>query len=181
MVGLAQARGARSSLARRAPALLILTLLGASPVLARAPSPSRAIPASLYSGRWYEAARTPNFRENGCARVYNDFSGMTGSSVLLTQTCVRRSGRLWVNRARAQVVPGTGNTKFKLGFLGGLIHQEYWILDVSPAADWAILATPGGHYVWLLARRPEMAAPTQAAALARIAALCYQTDKLRVG
>lgn len=167
---------------KRAAALLILAALsGAAPALAGAPPPSRAVPASLYSGRWYEAARTPNGRENGCVKVYSDFSGMTGSAFLVTQTCVRHTGRAWVNRARAKIMPATGNGKFKLGFLGGLIQQEYWILEVSPKGDWAILATPGGHYVWLLARRPDLPAPTRTAALARIAALGYQTDTLQTG
>ena len=75
-------------------------------------------------------------------------------------------------------MPGTGNAKFKLGFLSGLIQQEYWILDVSPQGDWAILATPGGHYVWLLARRPELSAATRAAALSRVAALGYSAAAL---
>ena len=158
------------------PALFVLLAI-AAPAIARAPEPTRPVPPSLYSGRWYEVARTPNSREHGCLQVSSDFSGMTGSAFLLTQTCLRRPGA-WVNRARASIVPGTGNAKFKLGFLSGLIQQEYWILDVSPQGDWAILATPGGHYVWLLARRPELSAPTRAAALSRVAALGYPAAAL---
>ncbi len=157
---------------------LCVLLASATPAFARAPEPSRPVPASLYSGRWYEVARTPNSREHGCLQVSSDFSGMTGSAFLLTQTCLRHSGGAWVNRARATLMPGTGNAKFKLGFLSGLIQQEYWILDVSPQGDWAILATPGGHYVWLLARRPELSAPARAVALARVAALGYPTAGL---
>ena len=157
---------------------LSIVLATAAPAFARAPEPARPVPASLYSGRWYEVARTPNGREHSCLQVSSDFSGMTGQAFLLTQTCLRRSGAAWANRARATIVPGTNNAKFKLGFLSGLIQQEYWILDVSPQGDWAILATPGGHYVWLLARRPELSAPTRVAALSRVAALGYPTAGL---
>lgn len=58
-------------------------------------------------------------------------------------------------------------------FLGGLKTQEYWILDCAGDGSWAIMATPGGNYVWLLARRPVMSEAARAAAAARIRALGY--------
>jgi apolipoprotein D and lipocalin family protein len=60
-----------------------------------------------------------------------------------------------------------------MGFFGGLVHQEYWILDHADDGAWAIMATPGGNYVWLLARRPVLAPAVMAAALARVRQLGY--------
>jgi apolipoprotein D and lipocalin family protein len=60
-----------------------------------------------------------------------------------------------------------------MSFLGGLKKQEYWVLDRADDQSWAIMATPGGNFVWLLSRKPAMDAAAKAAALARVKALGY--------
>ncbi|MGH7022956.1 MAG: lipocalin family protein [Caulobacteraceae bacterium] len=68
---------------------------------------------------------------------------------------------------------------FKVGFFGGLISQVYWVLDYAADHSWALMATPGGNYLWLLARRPDMTAAARAAAVARIAALGYNVRAMK--
>ena len=60
-----------------------------------------------------------------------------------------------------------------MSFLGGLRKQEYWVLDRADDQSWAIMATPGGNYVWLLSRQPVMSPADRTAALARVASLGY--------
>lgn len=153
------------------------SLLTVSFADAAAPQPTGAVPATLYAGRWYEIARTPNFNERHCAGATSDFSGYAKGAFNVVETC-HVGGRAKVTRAKATIVPGSRNAKFRMGFLGGLIHQEYWILDTAPAGDWAIMATPGGHYVWLLARSTRLDAQKQATALARAHSLGFSTAAL---
>ena len=40
------------------------------------------------------------------------------------------------------------------------------------------MATPGGHYIWLLARSPVMEPTAKSAAMARISALGYDPARL---
>jgi apolipoprotein D and lipocalin family protein len=61
-----------------------------------------------------------------------------------------------------------------MAFFGGLVHQEYWILDHADDGAWAIMATPGGNYAWLLARRPTLPPQVLSLALARLRQLGYQ-------
>ena len=61
-----------------------------------------------------------------------------------------------------------------MSFFGGIRKQEYWVLDTAGDGAWAIMATPGGNYVWLLSRKAALPTPVQAAAIARIRALGYQ-------
>jgi apolipoprotein D and lipocalin family protein len=145
---------------------------------AGAPAPARAVPSSLYSGRWYEIARTPNAGEHDCAAPTSDFSGFLAGAFSVIQTCHTAKGGVHVIRSKAQLLAGSQNTRFRMSFLGGLVHQEYWILDTAPDGAWAIMATPGGHYVWLLARQPALPPAERAAAFARISALGYATDRL---
>ncbi|MEO8925822.1 MAG: lipocalin family protein, partial [Caulobacteraceae bacterium] len=123
-----------------------------------APAPRKPVSSELYSGRWYEIARTPNARQKGCRGDTSDFSALSAGVFAVVETCHQGSptGPSRVLRTKARILPGSANARFTMSFLGGLIHQQYWILDHADDDAWALMATPGGHYIWLLARRPAM-------------------------
>ncbi|HWF00435.1 MAG TPA: lipocalin family protein [Caulobacteraceae bacterium] len=158
-------------------AALVAAVMPAAPVLARtaAPPPARPVPASLYSGRWYELARTPNARQRGCEAPWSEFQAFDGRSFTLRESCRQGSigGRERLFTTRAAIVPGTASEKFKMSFLGGLVHQEFWILDRADDGSWAIMATPGGNYVWLLCRRASLSPPALASLVGRLKGLGY--------
>lgn len=155
--------------------------LTALPALAAAPQPSHPIAVGFYSGTWFEVARTPNGNQKDCQAPTSQFTGAAGGKYLMTQTCRKGSpsGAAKMFKAEGQIVPGSGNAKFKARFFG-LVNQEYWILDTAGDGSWAIMATPGGNYVWLLSRKAVMAPAAKAAAIARIKALGYNTAKLEM-
>ena len=160
--------------------MLLIALASAWPLAATASAsqPAKSVSISLYSGRWYEIARTPNLRERGCKVATSEFSGMSNGAFMVTETCRHAFGPPRVSTVKAAMVPGSNNAKFRMSVLGGLAHPEFWILDTAPAGEWAIMATSGGHYVWLLSRQFGMSAAERARALARVAALGYATAKL---
>ncbi len=153
---------------------LLISACGPS-AMAGAPAPAKPVPASLYSGRWYEIARTPNTMQKNCEGATSDFDDFSGDGFEVVDTCHAGSpgGPARVLKAKARIMPGSANTRFRMGFFGGLVHQEYWILDHAEDGAWAIMATPGGNYVWLLARRPVLAPAVMAAAMARVHQLGY--------
>ncbi len=157
-----------------------LVLAAALPAAAAAPPPAGPIPASFYSGTWYEVARTPNANQKDCQAPTSQFTGGGGRYTML-QTCRKGSpaGEKKLFKAEGTIVPGSGNAKFKARFFG-VVNQEYWILDTAPDHTWAIMATPGGNYVWLMSRKAVMAPGDRAAALGRIKSLGYNTAKLEL-
>ena len=159
-----------------------IALVAALPGLAfaGAPQPAKPVSVALYSGRWYEVARTPNLRERGCKVATSEFSGMAKGAFIVTETCRHASGPPRVSVVKAAIVPGSNNAKFRMSIFGGLAHPEFWILDTAPRGDWAIMGTSGGHYVWLLSRQPTLAPAETTAAMARIRALGYPTAKLEL-
>ena len=173
--------------ARRRPtaALAALCALAMTPAAlagarAGAPKPVRPVSSDLYSGRWYEIARTPNTMQKDCQGATSDFQRFAAGVFTVVETCHHGSpsGAAKTIRARAKVVPSSDNTRFRMAFFGGLVHQEYWILDHADDNSWAVMATPGGNYVWLLSRRPSLPPNVQAAALARVGALGYAPSRL---
>jgi apolipoprotein D and lipocalin family protein len=97
----------------------------------------------------------------------------------VVQTCHKGSptGAPKVFKTKGKVDNPERN-KFTMTFFG-VVRQQYFVLDNSEAdGGWAIMATPGGNYVWLLARRPVLGASTKAAAVERLRALGYPVERL---
>jgi apolipoprotein D and lipocalin family protein len=160
---------------KTATALALAAVLSvAGPAFAAAPPPSKPVPASFYSGRWYEVARIPNAGQRDCEAPTTQFVG-TGASFAVTQVCRRgsASGAAKTFSTKGRILPSSNNAKFEMSFLGGIKKQEYWVLDTAGDGSWAIMATPGGNYVWLLSRKAVMGDAAKGAAVARIRALGY--------
>ena len=161
---------------RSLPILIVATLL-ATPVLAVAAAkpPAKAIAAGFYSGKWYEIARTPNAGQRDCEAPTTEFTGKGGDGFSVHQVCHKGSagGAAKVFDTTGKIIEGSQNTRFTMSFLGGLKKQEYWVLDCADDHSWAIMATPGGNYVWLLARHPVLSPAVKAQALERVKALGY--------
>ncbi|HUO13261.1 MAG TPA: lipocalin family protein [Caulobacteraceae bacterium] len=158
-----------------------LSALAFAPALAAAPAPQPAkpVPAALYSGRWYEIARTPNKMEADCQASTNDFANWSSGAFSVVQTCHRGANApAKVMKVSGRVLPSSANAKMKLGILGGLIGGEYWILDRADNNTWAIMDRADGRYVWLLSRQPNLAPADKAAALAKLSSLGFPVNRL---
>jgi apolipoprotein D and lipocalin family protein len=169
------------SLRRLAPGLaLAAALLTAAPMAsAAAPEPTSRVELTKMTGRWYEVARTPNAMQKACEAATADWT-RAGAGYSVVQTCRRGAPdgpkKEW--KASATPVDPVKNAKFKLSFFGGVMKQEYWVLDHRTDEGWLIMGTPGGNYVWLLSKAPQLTAAVRAQAIARIKQLGYDTSKL---
>lgn len=152
-----------------------LAVLAAGSAWAAAKPPTKPVPAAFFSGRWYEIARTPNSGQRNCQAPTTNFTAQ-GMNFRVRQVCHRGSprGAEKVFSTKGRILPGGQNNRFTMSFLGGLKKQEYWILDSAADDSWGIMATPGGNYVWLLSRTPDLPAATKAVAIERVKALGYQ-------
>jgi apolipoprotein D and lipocalin family protein len=65
-----------------------------------------------------------------------------------------------------------------MSFFGGMISQEYWVLDHRAEQGWLILGTPGGKYLWLMSQRPSLSQAMRAQAVTRIKQLGYDASRL---
>jgi len=153
----------------------LLATLAPSLALAAAQPPSKPVSAGFYTGKWYEIARTPNSGQRDCEAATTQFTDKGASGFTVVQICRKgsASGAAKTFNTTGTIVSGTQNAKFKMSFLGGLKKQEYWVLDRADDQSWAIMATPGGNFVWLLSRTAVMSPAAKATALARVKALGY--------
>jgi apolipoprotein D and lipocalin family protein len=167
---------------RIAGSLGLVAALAAAPALARtaAPEPAKPVPPSFFSGEWYEIARTPNAMQRNCEAAVTRFLTRAQGAYSVVQTCRRGSPAGPEQRfsSKGAIVPGTANAKFTMTFLGGLKTQEYWILDRADDSRWVIMGTPGGNFVWLMSRSPNMDGSERQGVLNRIRQLGYDTARL---
>jgi len=153
-------------------------LLISAPALAAAPQPTKPVAVGMYFGRWYQIAQIAKVNRHRCPRATDDFSSGPDGGFSVLVTCHDPAGGARQIHAKVSIIQGSGAAKFKMSFFGGLITEEYWVLDHAPDQSWVVMATPGGNYLWLLARRPVLGPAVRAAATARIAALGYDVGRL---
>jgi len=148
-----------------------------APAVKAQPKPA---PASLYSGRWYEIARTPNSMQGDCQAATTDFSNWAAGAFKAVQTCHKGAptGPVKVMKVDGKVLPSSQNAKIQLGILGGLISQEYWILDHASDNAWLIMSTANERYVWLMSRAPVLTAAQKATAMSRLQHLGFDLARL---
>lgn len=143
------------------------------------PEPTKRIEINEMMGRWYEVARVPNILQKGCLGGASDWApARTGFAVV--QSCHKGApnGPLSVWKAKATVADPRTNAKLKMTFFGGVVSQNYVVLDHRPEQGWLALATADGKYLWLMATRPTLPAPVKTQALARIRQLGFDIGRL---
>jgi apolipoprotein D and lipocalin family protein len=143
------------------------------------PAPVDHIELTKITGRWYEVARLPNSLQRGCQAGASEWT-RTGDGFNVVQSCHKGApdGPLSEWKAKARVADPVSNAKFKMTFFGGLVSQEYWVLEHRDDQGWLILATHDGKYLWLMSQRPTLPAAVRTQAIARIKQLGFDTGRL---
>jgi apolipoprotein D and lipocalin family protein len=162
---------------------LCAALLLTAPALARdsAPQPTKPVAMSFFSGRWYEIARTENVNQRGCEAPTYDFRPQkTDATRAFVLTCRKGSptGKVETLAVTIRMPADQMRNKFLVTAMGGVMRQEYWVLDRADDLSWSIMATPGGNYVWLLARSPNLDEGLKTQLMNRIRTLGYDMGKI---
>lgn len=162
---------------------LFVTVAALGVVLAAAPAsagsdPVRKVELTSMMGRWYEVARVPNQLQRGCTGGASEWT-RTKDGFSVVQSCHKGAPDGPVSQWRAKArVSDPSNTKFKMTFFGGLVSQDYQVLDHRPGEGWLILSTRDGKYLWLMSQKPTLPAPIKAEAISRIRQLGFDPGRL---
>jgi apolipoprotein D and lipocalin family protein len=146
---------------------------------AAALEPTRRIELSTMMGRWYEVARVPNQLQNGCQAGASDWTP-NAKGFAVVQSCRKDSpdGPLKTWKAKATVADPSTNAKFRMSFFGGVVTQDYVVVEHRPEQGWLVLATANGKYLWLMSQKPILPTAIRSQALARIRQLGFDVGRL---
>ena len=152
-------------------------LIAAPAAHAAAPEPTKPVDPAAFSGRWYEVARLHNKLQLDCQAATMDFASTGSQRFSLTQTCRKGSpsGPAKTYKGQGQVVDEKTNAKIKVTYFG-FVNKEYWVVDRAADHSWALLATPDGKFLWLLSRKPTLAA--RADILARAKGMGFDMSRM---
>ena len=138
----------------------------------------QSVDLSRYVGRWYEIARLPNGFQKKCAdTVTADYTMRTDGKIEVINRCRKASGEYATAKGKAKIVDKKTNAKLKVTFFWPF-YGNYWILDVGPNYEYAVVGEPGRKYLWILSRSPRMDEALYQQLLQRMSAQGFNTEMM---
>ena len=164
------------------PCLLLLTPLFMA-VTAGAQTPLAVVERvdlDRYLGTWYEIASYPAWFAKNCTGVTAEYSRREDGKIGVINRCFKGSleGKLKEAKGRAKVADPNTNARLKVSFFGPF-WGDYWILDLDPEYQWAVVGEPKRKYLWILSRTPTLDQETLDGILSRLPARGYDIDRLQ--
>jgi len=166
-----------------APTFILLTILtAATPIGAADEQPLEVVDSvdlDRYLGRWYEIASYPAWFQKNCTAVTADYSLRDDGNIEVINSCRKKTldGKLKQSKGKAKVVDETTNAKLKVSFFGPF-WGTYWIIDLDPEYQWAVVGGPSRKYLWVLSRTPQMDEKLLDEILSRLPAKGYDPERL---
>lgn len=153
----------------------------AAPALA----PVASLDLQRYLGAWYEIARYPNRFQKHCAGfVTAQYSLLPDGAVQVLNRCRRGDGGVDEAVGVARREGGSGSARLKVRFAPAwlsflpFVWADYWVIDLDPGYQWAVVSEPGRDYLWILSRNPTMAPQAYQALLERLARQGFDLQRL---
>lgn len=140
-------------------------------ILAAAPNPLNVVPSvdlQRYAGKWYEIARLPAWFQRACqSDTTATYTLRPDGKITVLNECRKSDGSLKSAHGTARLSDPAGpNSKLRVSFFWPF-YGDYWIIDLDPAYQWAVVGEPGRKYFWILARQPHLDDATLSAILQR--------------
>jgi apolipoprotein D and lipocalin family protein len=142
--------------------------------------PVVAVDLERYIGRWHEIASIPQFFQRKCVRdTVAEYSLLETGELRVDNTCAREDGGREKVEGRARRSETNSTSKLEVTFLklfgdyrfwaGG----DYWVIELDPAYEWAVVGHPSRKYGWVLARKQSLSVAVLAEIVGRIKAQGY--------
>ena len=137
-----------------------------------------SVDLSRYVGRWYEIARLPNRFQKKCAdSVIADYTLRSDGNIQVVNRCRKASGEFTTAKGKAKVVDKKTKAKLKVTFFWPF-YGNYWILDLGPNYEYAVVGEPGRDYLWILSRNPQIDETIYQQLLAKMQARGFDTTRM---
>ena len=137
-----------------------------------------SVDLSRYVGQWYEIARLPNRFQKKCAdSVTANYTLNSDGSIRVVNRCRKSSGEFTTATGKAKIVDKQTNAKLKVSFFWPF-YGKYWILDLGPNYEYAVVGEPGRDYLWILSRKPQMDEQLYQELLTKMQARGFDTTRM---
>lgn len=135
--------------------VLLSTLL-----FSNAPTPVPHVDPELFSGLWYEVARTYNDHEKDCVAATVEYDLQKNSEYKVYNRCFKKviGGDLIEYNGKAKPTAGNSMSKIDMTYYY-IFTQEYRVIHIEKDYSAAIVVDKEMNKVWVMSRKPKL--PTQ--------------------
>lgn len=141
-----------------------LLVTGCAGIESRQPLQTVAsVDLARYAGTWYEIARLPMWFQRHCIDSKAIYTTRPDGKIDVHNECVTDAGGLDQVEGIATIVDPQTNAKLAVTFdnffarlVGPSRDGNYWILDLDPDYQTALVGTPDRRYLWMLSRSPHL-------------------------
>jgi apolipoprotein D and lipocalin family protein len=132
-----------------------------------------------YTGTWFEIASFPQSFQRGCTATSATYTARADGEIDVLNRCRKDAldGEEKSAKGRARVVDRASNARLEVSFFRPF-WGDYWIIDLDPGYQFAVVGHPNRDYLWILSRTPAMQEATYQAVLGRLQAQGYETARL---
>ncbi len=134
-----------------------------------------------YAGTWYELAHFPEWFQRNCHATTATYTVRRDGLLDVENRCRRGSleGRETVAYGVARQPDPEEPGKLEVSFFRP-IWSDYWVVDLDPDYQWAIVGAPDRDSLWFLSRTPHVAPEVYDDLLARAEDAGFDTTRLRI-
>jgi apolipoprotein D and lipocalin family protein len=161
---------------------LALVMLAAAATLPNQPLPE--LDTQRYLGTWHEIAHLPMFFQRQCVdSITATYTRRPDGQIAVRNACRTESGETDEAVGVARPVPGKAaalEVRFAPEWLDWLplVWADYWVVDLDPGYQWAVVGGPSRKYLWILSRTPSMDTSVFEQIRKRAAQRGYAIDRL---
>ncbi len=139
-----------------------------------------SVDLNRFIGKWYEIAKYPNFFQQQChGGTTAEYASREDGSISVVNIC--REGSLDGPESRiegyATVTDTNSNAKLSVVFFPPF-GAPYWIIDLDPEYQWAVIGEPSRSTLWILSRTPTLSETTYGDILSRLPLKGYDPSRL---
>ena len=163
-------------LALAAPALLLAACTGVPPGV----EPVRPFDLTRYAGKWHAIMRLDHSFERGLTNVSALYTPQQGS-VRVDNRGFDRSACRWREiSGTARLIGPADVGSLSVTFFPPLA-AGYHVIELDRRGyQWALVSGPTRDYLWILARRPDLAPDVRRRLVAKAASLGYPVERLQL-
>ena len=135
-----------------------------------------------YAGSWYEIASFPQRFQQGCVATKATYTRREDGRIRVENECRDKSfdgdlrrieGVAWLTD------PSTSQAKLKVRFFWPFTGN-YWILELDPEYQYAVVGAPSRKYLWILSRTRTIEPSLYQTLLSRIEAHGFDRSRLQL-
>jgi apolipoprotein D and lipocalin family protein len=134
---------------------------------------------SRFQGQWYEIAKLPRTTQADCYNTSAYYTLFSDGSMALINQCFLGSASGPLKSVTMGAQAPDPSTPAKLAVDVGGFYGDYWILEVGPSYDYAVVGHPSREYLWILSRTPTLADSTMSGVISRMQAEDFDTSALQ--